>query len=68
MADKEKIEKVDKDKIDYNTDLEYLLKIHDSFQKIFYKHSRFVLFFLKCSNIITSSFLNKMIFNYNSEL
>jgi len=28
MADKEKVEKVDKDKIDYNTDLEYLLKIH----------------------------------------
>ena len=24
----DKVEKVDKDKIDYNTDLEYLLKIH----------------------------------------
>jgi hypothetical protein len=35
MADKvdnadnaDKVEKIDKDKIDYNTDLEYLLKIH----------------------------------------
>jgi hypothetical protein len=28
MVEKDKVEKIDKDKIDYNTDLEYLLKIH----------------------------------------